>query len=351
MGIGKKRLLDIVVTHYNEPWEVVRPFFDMLGAQRGIDFKKIKVWFVQDGPQPSVFPAGYFVGSPIGHSKDNLEIVTIPHKGVSAARNAGMDMAYSDWICFCDCDDSFSSIYSLKNVLYILENDTTHELIWGKFWMNYLDKDYPIVERTEYNHVWIHNKYYRLDWLKEHDIRFCENLYMSEDSAFNNVVEMEGARIGEIGTKEGLYAWCRRSGSITLDDNRYYKNIEGHFDRNLYVLSEYEKRKHARAHFVAARTITDAWAFLTKREDCEEAERIRNRVVEFYQSRPMLFDKITDEIWEKATEASEREADVFGKDIPGRKTVMEWIQDGNILYRNLSTAHIRAVLHSSVPLP
>lgn len=322
----KKRLLDIIVTHYNEPWEVVRPFFDMLGAQRGIDFNRIKVWFIQDGPQASVFPAGYFVGSELGHNIENWEVVTIPHKGVSAARNAGLDRAYADWVCFCDCDDSFSSIYALKHVLYVLDSDPPYDMVWGKFWMNYLDKDYSIIEQTEYNHVWIHNKYYRLDWLKEHDIRFCEDLYMSEDSAFNNVVEIEGARVGEIGTKEGLYAWCRRPSSVTMDPNRYYKNTEGHFDRNLYVLSEYEKRKHARAHFVAARTITDAYSFLTKKDECEESIRIGKRVAEFYDSRPILFDKITDDIWAKALEASDKESTVSNEVKAKRPGVKEWLE-------------------------
>ena len=320
-----KRLLDIVVTHYQEDWDVYRPFLDVIAAQRSIDFNKFKIWFVQDGPYADLFPTGYFDTVPF-----QLEVVTIPHKGVSAARNAGMDKADSEWICFCDCDDSFSSIYSLKWIFYILENESmsgNYDMMWNPFWMNLLDEGDNIKKYNEYNHVWVHNKYYRLSFLREHDIRFCEDLFMSEDSAFNNVVEMEiePLRIGTINTEEPLYAWVRRRGSITTDPKRYYKNTEGHFERNLYVLGEYRKRNHKRSAFVCARTITDAWAFLTRYPENEESLRITKRVAKFYQENKYVWRSLKKEAKKLSIEASEKEAGTLGMDIPGRPTVQEWI--------------------------
>lgn len=318
-----KRLLDIVVTHYQEGWDIYRPFLDMIAAQRSVDFNKFKIWFVQDGPYLGLFPSGYLDSVPF-----DMEVVTIPHKGVSAARNAGMDKADSEWICFCDCDDSFSSIYSLKWIFYTLENlSDAYDMVWNKFYMNLLDEGDNVKINEEYNHVWIHNKYYRLSFLREHDIRFCERLYMSEDSAFNNVVELETdpRRIGTINTDEPLYAWVRRRGSITTDKDRYYKNIEGHFERNLYVLYEYRKRRHKRSAFVCARTITDAWAFLTRYPENEESIRITKRVAKFYQENKYIWRSLKKEAKKLAAEASEKEAGTLGADIPGRPTVQEWI--------------------------
>lgn len=322
------RVLDIVVTHYNEPWEVARPFFDMLGAQRSVDFSKFKIWFIQDGPAPSVFPSGYFVGSPLGRSIDNFEIVTIQHKGVSAARNTGLDRADSEWICFCDCDDSFSSIYSLKMLFYILTPEQPFDIMWNTFYMNRLDEDDSLILQNEYNHVWIHNKYYRLSFLREHDIRFCEELYMSEDSAFNNVAEMEvgEGRVGEIHTDFPLYAWVRRRGSITTDPERYYKNAEGHFERNKYVLGEYRKRKHDRASLVMARTVTDAYSMLTKFPENDESRRITERVGEFYRKERWCWKKLTPEMKRLALEASEKEVATLGVDIPGKPSLSNWIR-------------------------
>ena len=318
-----KRLLDIVVTHYQEPWQVVRPFFDVLNAQRGVDFSQFKVWLVQDGPFMGLIPNGYFKDS-----KLQLETVTIPHKGVSAARNAGMDKADSEWICFCDCDDSFASIYSLRSIFGILKDNPPYDMVWNRFYMNMLDKTDTVIYQDEYNHVWMHNKYYRLSFLREHDIRFCEYLYMSEDSAFNNVVEMEVMpnRIGTINTNEPLYAWVRRIGSVTTDPERYYKNVEGHFIRNKYVLGEYRKRHHKRAAFVCARTITDAYSMLTKYPENEESLRITKDVAKFYQENKYQWRSVMKAAKQLSLEASEKEAGIpKGMDIPGRPTLQEWI--------------------------
>lgn len=319
-----KRLLDIVVTHYNEPWEIVRPFFDVLNAQRSTDFTKFKVWIVQDGPAPTVIPNGYFNGSKIDY-----EWITIPHKGVAAARNAGMDMADSEWICFCDCDDVFASVYSLKMLFYILSPDQPYDLMWNAFYRNLLDAEDNLIKETEYNHVWIHNKYYRLSFLREHNIRFPEGIYMSEDSAFNNVVELEigDGRIGTINTTEPLYCWVRRPGSITTDPNRYYKNIEGHFERNLWVLNEYRKRNHPRSGFVVARTVTDAYAFLTRYPVNDDFKRITERIKnDFWKDNGEEFESLTDEVKKLALQASEREAGTEGMDIPGKMSLEEWIE-------------------------
>ena len=320
-----KRVLDIIVTHYKEPWEITRPFFDVLCSQKGIDFSKFKVWIVQDGPAPlMVIPPGYFDGT-----KVNYEWITIPHGGVSAARNAGMDKADADWICFCDCDDAFSSIYSLKMLFYILKPDQPYDLMWNEFYRNYyLDEDDTLDIEKGYNHVWIHNKYYRLSFLREKGIRFPEGIFMSEDSAFNNVVEMEvpEGRIGEINTTWPLYSWIRRPGSVTTDSSRYYKNIEGHFERNKWVLNEYRKRGHPRSCFVVARTVTDAYAFLTKYPECEESRRITKKIAGFYLANKEEFDGLSEEVLKLSLNASEKEAAVSGIDIPGKPTLKEWIE-------------------------
>ena len=326
-----KRVLDIVVTHYKEPWEIVRPFFDVLGAQKSIDFSKLKVWFIQDGPCASVFPAGYFVGSPLGHSKDQFEVVTIPHKGVSAARNAGLDRADSEWICFCDCDDSFSSIYSLKMLFYILTPDQPYDLMWNGFYKNYLDADDTLSIEKGYNHVWIHNKYYRLSFLREKGLRFPEDIWMSEDSAFNHIVELEIGknRIGEINTQWPLYSWVRRHGSITTDPSRYYKNVEGHFYRNLWVLSEYRKRKNKRAAIIVARTLTDVYSFVTRYPENfekEEYKKIMGLISEFYAKEKGVYHNLNKQYKELALKASEHEAGVEGKDIPGKPEFKEWLK-------------------------
>ena len=79
------RKLDIVVTHYNEPWETGRKFFEMLSMQRGINFDDLRVLLVNDG-QDNALPAVLFSEYPY-----HVDILTVDHGGVSAARNAGIE--------------------------------------------------------------------------------------------------------------------------------------------------------------------------------------------------------------------------------------------------------------------
>ena len=319
-----KRLLDIVITHYQEPREIVRPLLDILMAQKCIDFQKFKVWWVQDGPTMSPFPEeGYFGESPI-----QFEKIVIPHKGVSAARNAGMDRADAEWICFCDCDDTFTGIYSLSSVFYILEQDPPYDLLWGSFWMDFPgEKTTPIV-KGEYNHVWVHNKYYRLSFLREKDIRFDEDVTFSEDSAFNNIVEVEAAgRIGQINTETPLYAWCRRLDSVSNDPKRYWRNVEAHYIRNVHLRNEFLRRGYReRAKFVLIRTFTDAYAMLNKFPETEESKGIEEDVRRYYRGNLGAYGEIGEELKKKAVEASETEVGTFGVDIPGKPSFEDWMR-------------------------
>ena len=314
-------LLDIIVPHYKEPWGVVRPLFDVLKSQKEVDFSRFRVIFVQDGPAFDLFPSGYLEESPLQVMK-----ITIPHKGVSAARNKGLDLAEATWVMFCDCDDSFTSIYSLMMLLYVLgsEDSNKFDLMWGSFYMSGEGQLRPV---KEMNYVFIHNKFYRLSFLREHGIRFCEDLRMSEDSAFNTVVRLEIGehRTGEINSNEPLYAWCRRPGSVTTDFSMWLENTEGHFDRNLYVLEEYRKRKMNGCDLMAVRTMTDVYAMLHKDGVPEASERFLERVRTFYLEHEEEIQKAPAIKVQQALEAGDRDIATTEENIRRRPDLYDWM--------------------------
>ena len=115
-------LLEIIVPHYNEPWSVVRPFFEMLRCQRCADFDSFTVHIVHDGTE--AFPESNFSEMPF-----KVRQSVIQHGGVSAARNYGLEHSEAEWICFCDCDDTFVSIYALHEVMNVLPAEG-YDLLW-----------------------------------------------------------------------------------------------------------------------------------------------------------------------------------------------------------------------------
>ena len=313
--------LEIIMPHYNEDWSIVRPFFDMLSCQRGIDFSDLRVHIIHDGSEP--FPKKHFANVPC-----TVVQTKIPHKGVSAARNYGIDHADAKWVCFCDCDDMYTSPYALKFVFDVLGTDK-HDILWGGFLMESRGANgIELQTHDKYDLVWIHNKYYRLGFLKDKNLHFCEDLYMSEDSAFNAIANVftSTERIGHIKSPTLLYTWCWREGSVTLDPKRVLSNMIGHFNRNLYVLNKFREYAYPDADLQAGRTLTDAYVNLTRSDLPEGWEEFRDMVRDFIIREANALNRISKDDMHRILNASEREAE-SGKFLnPDRPALKNWIR-------------------------
>ena len=75
--------LDLIVTHYKEPWSVGRKFFEMLAMQRNVNFDDVSVILVNDGEE-NCLDSGLFMDYPFEVCQ-----MSIQKGGVSKARNAG----------------------------------------------------------------------------------------------------------------------------------------------------------------------------------------------------------------------------------------------------------------------
>lgn len=268
-------ILDIIVTHYNEPWSVVRPFFDMLNCQRGVNFNDFRVILVHDGGK--AFPEEYF--------RDGLcavQQIVIEHAGVSAARNAGLKLATAKWVNFCDCDDRYTNIYSLREVMSCMNRDADY--MWTPFIIENVKNDDLTANTREENIVWIHGKYFRREWLLENEIFFPENIHFSEDSVFCSIVNelAQPMRRGKIRTDFPVYSWVYRDDSVTTDPKNEYKNTMEFLERNFCVVEEFRKRKLNHVPMVG-RMFTDAYIIFHQRDRkfAEEEARFSKRAKEY----------------------------------------------------------------------
>ena len=235
--------LSLVVTHYNEPWDIVKPLFDSLKVQLGVDFNNVEVILVEDGDEvlnPEVFEYPY-----------EIKIYNEGHNGVSAARNIGLDHCTGDYVMFCDCDDRFVSAYALH--LYIKATKSgLFDIIKSPFLEDQIiDGELKLI-RHDNDITFIHGKFYRTEFLRDNELRFNEELSIHEDSFFNVLANMlaEG-NIHEM--SPAVYLWKYRDESIVRKD------------RDLYVFKTYD-------HLMKVR-----------RAICRELER-RERYPEFYQA-------------------------------------------------------------------
>ncbi len=326
MTAEKKRILDIIVPHYKEPWMIVKPFFDVLASQKMVDFDDFRVILVHDGVP--AFSERYFMDNPV-----HIEQQMIKHQGVSACRNVGLRNSYAEWVCFCDCDDCFTSIFSIMMILHVLKNSENFDLVWNQFYVSPMEGG-QLTKMDKFNNVFIHNKYYRRSFLREHDIWFAKNLHMSEDSAFNNVVKMEidQHRIGTIQSTEPLYAWCRRPGSVTTDLSRWAEICEGHFDRNVYMIGQYAKRNLIGTELMIARTITDAYSMATRNNISADLSNFLDRVACFCMTHEKEFKSVPKDKLQMALEASDKDVGITEENKKKRPALSTWIRKIKIEY-------------------
>ena len=315
-------MLDIIMPHYNEPWEVGKPFFDMLRIQKWVDFEQIRVLLVHDGS--AAFPAEYFKDFPC-----QVEQYTIPHKGVSAARNKGLEEARAEWVTFCDFDDVYSSMYSMYYIFRGLEV-TDGDMIWGRFFVeNMVDNKLVIGENDEFNYVWTHNKYYRLDFLNKNKLRFNEDLYMSEDSVFNILVDfaIDKKRLFRLLSPMPVYIWCWREDSITVNKKNQLKNMVGQFMKNEYVTKKFYDRNDPEAKLMAIRTVTDAYTWLTGTTISGDTTELERLVMKFWKKYRHEFYRMTDDDRQLVMRASVKEARETGMLNENRPKFMDWIRE------------------------
>lgn len=246
-------MLDIVVTHYTEPWSVGKKFFDMLGTQVGVDFSKIRVILVHDGTE--AFPESTFAEYPY-----TVEQFTPEHGGVSSARNFGLDQCRDKWVQFCDFDDMYSDCFALHSLLNVLDTDKYDEL-WGEFWA--VDKDINGKQNIHLrgdNVVFIHAKLFRRQFLVDSGIRFDPDLEFNEDCLFCSMVRetLPLERIGHLETAFPFYTWCYTEKSATSSPENWWRAYIGGFRRNI-KMCEFFRDKPDRHEAMVARTIWDGF--------------------------------------------------------------------------------------------
>ena len=270
--------LDIIVTHYNEPYSIVKPAFDMLENQRMVDWNDFRVILVNDGEDCTIpeisqrsFPFSF------------VEL-TIPHKGVSAARNAGLDYSDAEWVMFCDCDDMFAGVYALHEIFQVL-GDSNHDLLWFPYYVERKGKNDRFI-MTIGDLTMIHGKIFRRQFLLDKNLRFCEDLYYAEDMAFIVLVSCEigKKRTGRINPGMPLYVYTTRAGSVTTNPKNNFRNMVGVFHKQQYMVNELRKRgRDGEAKHYAVRTMTDAYMILCRDDvDIPKAE-LDVEAQEFYR--------------------------------------------------------------------
>ena len=310
-------LLDLFITHWTEPWEVGKNGFVMLSLQRAVDWSKIRITLVHDGTEP--FPDEYFDGMPF-----KVNQFRIPHGGIAKARNWCIDHSEATWIKWCDFDDMFAGVYSVQQIMNVLNNDQ-----FDLLWFDLLCDDHgKVINRTERNPVFVHDKVFRRSFLLEKGIRFKEDLTWCEDSAFLALIEMDidHQRIGKIKAQAPIYLYIVRDGSLCNRPEIKFANLKSFFKRHCYVAEEFKKRGlTAQYNTMCVRTMADSYYTLVKAPDIEEDKKeFAAEVWRWYEDHREAIGDCTKPDFDLVMRAVNRER-YDGGEITGEEFI-EWIR-------------------------
>ena len=109
--------ISIIIPAYNTGLAVRR----MINAVKKQTFEDFEAIIIDDGSDDDTVD---IINEHISDD-DRFRLITIPHEGVHAARNAGLDQARGEYVCFFDSDDYVpaNSLFNLHRSAYNREAD------------------------------------------------------------------------------------------------------------------------------------------------------------------------------------------------------------------------------------
>ena len=250
----------------------------MLALQRDIRFEDVGVILVNDGEENEL-PAECFDDYPF-----EVLQMSIPHGGVSKARNAGLDASNADWVMFCDFDDCFQSVFGLYLIFCGMAEDK-YDLLRASFTEETLGDD-GIMHLVAHDDdtVFIHGKVIRRQFLLKNNIRFKEELTIHEDGFFN-VLTYAYAKGREQKISTPIYTWAWNGNSVVRKDKSedYVLDTYDHLMKQRIALTdEFIRRDKGDDMMVTViKTVCDAyydfqqhtWRLPRNKAKVERAER------------------------------------------------------------------------------
>ena len=215
--------LQILIPHYNEPFEIVKPLLDSIAIQQNVDLEhEVGVVICNDGPE-GTFDETLLEGYPY-----KIEYYVNEKKGVSATRNACLDKSNADYVMFCDCDDMFYTVNALWIIFNEIENGGFETLIsvfveegrhpeTGEVY--YLYRGDP--KQGGIDSTFVHGKVHNRKFLLRNKIRWNDSLTIHEDSYFNCLCQ----RIADPNKAKfcpmPFYLWKWNDSSVCRHDPKY----------------------------------------------------------------------------------------------------------------------------------
>ena len=233
--------------------------------------------------------------------KHNIKIIYIPHKGVSVAKNIGLDNAIGQYITFVDCDDCLENNFLIKNKFLLTEKmadlyifgikfiplNREHQLwtVQDKFYndaRSFADDYIRTKKLMIYSNS---NKFYKSSVIQKLDLKFQDDIDFGEDRLFNYKY-LTGCKY-IMTSKQIMLRYIQRS--INSLSRRYVKNyflkiLKLHVEKMRYFIGlSHEVSNNEKKDFLATDLFAEIKSALKRfdnnPQEKEETLPLLNKIV------------------------------------------------------------------------
>lgn len=271
--------LQILITHYRENQEIVKPLLDSIQMQKDIPFREFGVIIVNDGDE------GLLSEEFLSQYDFKIQYLVMPKGNVSKARNYALDHATAKYVMFCDCDDEF--LVECAFWWLFREMKKPFDVLNSMFLQQEGENGIP----HEHDNTFIHGKVWNRQFLIDHNLRFDEELYVHEDGYFVTLAQSEADAIRYFDT--AFYLWCQSDNSISRQKGFIQNTWKEYIKAKDKVIAELLRRdrKYVASCIVAVFLIEARERNLDKVNMLETAK--------FYSRHKELFDSLKPEVKEQ----------------------------------------------------
>lgn len=275
-----KNKVSVIVPVYNGENDIEKCLKSILDQ----DYSNIEVIVVDDGSQDNTRQVVEKIKC------SSIKLIKNPSKGVSSARNYGIDNSTGEYIVFIDADDMISPCfvstlvgllddgkYDCGSVAYSNNFDAIVDCINSSKTIMYSNEDKYLILTGIYTgadgFVW--NKIYKSKIVKNRNVRFNENVSSGEDLLFNNSYFKESNALVHCDAALYYYQLNCNSSINRLSNPKWFDLVDVYLDLLKSEIPDASKRLF---EFNFAEVVLEA---IYRLNYCEESKYSINQLKQF----------------------------------------------------------------------
>ena len=304
------KFLSILVPHYNEPVEVIKPLLDSIAIQQNIDFKDIEVVICDDGPDAVLLPDDFLKSYPY-----DIQYHREPKGGVSQMRNKAFEYSTGEYVSWADADDMYYTCLALWFVQKETKTPMQVPINGVMQTVNGFDALYAVFLEEGKNPQtgetfffdrrdglqFVHSKWFKREFLVRNDIHFFSECIIHEDNVLN--LQVQACTQNIKWCQVPFYLWKWRDNSICRRDPLYIKKTYPDLIKSSNCSLEWlkNKSKFDKAREVAASIVLDcyytmchpSWKSIETKEYRDKAEKCFS---DYFKKWEFLWNECPDQV-------------------------------------------------------